>query len=956
MATTIQTFEGSVGIGTDNPSKTLHVQGGLLVTNKAEIQGNLTVSGDTVIINANDISINDRLFGIGSGHVDHDEDMGIILEHKDNETYANVALVYHADEKRLSLGYTQNTLTDNHVLNFQDPTHLLKIDLRGNTTVQNTFSIVHDNMGIGTETPGSKLDVHGTANVGVLTTSSLSITSNLETPNLHVDTNTSRVGIGTNTPLFNIDVHGKANVGTLTVTSISGDGSQLTGLSSTLQEKTDTGNTTSNTLQFTNDITGLVTSSNIVVGGNVTATSFIGDGSALTGVGAAFTTSGSNLIRTSGNVGVGTDIPLRKLDIRGNLNLTKDFYTSNLISTEYSIVSSDVHTQVGADINGEAAGDQSATSVALSSDGTRLAVGGWLNDGGGTDAGHVRVYEESGGAWTQLGDDINGEASADRFGWSVALSSDGTRLAVGAIYNDGGGSNSGHVRVFEESGGAWTQLGDDINGEAAGDEFGRSVALSSDGSRLAVGGRGNDGGGTDSGHVRVFEESGGTWTQVGDDINGEAAGDHFGWDVALSLNGTRLAAGGYLNDANGSNAGHVRVFEESGGTWTQVGTDIDGETASDLFGISVALSSDGTRVAAGAAANDTTGTDAGHVRVFEESGGTWTQVGANIDGEAASDYFGWSVALSSDGTRLAAGGYQNDGGGFNAGHVRVFDSPRYTKQTIKDVIFEIGGSNVYVDTTTGNVGVGTNTPYAKLHVQGSSGIVSSASKRYFNHSTNLTADTGSLSGVSIYANDHIVSGKRIISKSGTITASDRRIKQNIKDVKDDTALNILRLLKPKRYSYRDVVFQGDQPVWGFIAQEVENVLPYAVQTNTSYVPNVYDMATRGGDNLLTFTNFDTSNLESNSFTIQVYGENENAYTLTLKKIIDSKIIQVEEKIIDDELFVYGQRVENFKQLQKDAIFTIATSALQEVDKRLQIEKEKNDGLEERIIRLEKMFG
>jgi hypothetical protein len=844
MATTIQTFEGSVGIGTDNPSKTLHVQGGLLVTNKTEIQGNLTVSGDTVIINSNDITINDRIFGIGSGHVNHNEDTGVLLEHKDNGTYANVALVYHADEKRLSLGYTQNTLTDNHVLNFQDPTHLLKIDLRGNTTVQNTFSVVHDNMGIGTETPGTKLDVHGTANVGVLTTTSLSITSNLETPNLHVDINTSRVGIGTNTPLFNIDVHGKANVGALTVTSISGDGSQLTGLSSTLQEKTDTGNTTSNTLQFTNDITGLVTSSNIVVGGNVTATSFIGDGSALTGVGAAFTTSGSNLIRTSGNVGVGTDTPSRKLDIHGNLNLTKDFYTSNLISTEYSTVSAGVWSQVGADIDGEAANDQSGESVALSSDGTRLAVGGWLNDGTGGNAGHVRV----------------------------------------------------------------------------------------------------------------FEESGGTWTQVGTDIDGEAAGDHFGWDVALSSNGTRLAAGGYLNDANGSNAGHVRVFEESGGTWTQVGGDIDGETASDLFGISVALSSDGTRVAAGAAANDTTGTDAGHVRVFEESGGTWTQVGANIDGEAASDYFGWSVALSSDGTRLAAGGYQNDGGGFNAGHVRVFDSPRYTKQTIKDVIFEIGGSNVYVDTTSGNVGVGTNTPYAKLHVQGSSGIVSSASKRYFNHSTNLTADTGSLSGMSIYANDHIVSGKRIISKSGTITASDRRIKQNIKDVKDDTALNILRLLKPKRYSYRDVVFQGDQPVWGFIAQEVENVLPYAVQTNTSYIPNIYDMATRGGDNLLTFTNFDTSNLESNSFTIQVYDENENAYTLTLKKIIDSKIIQVEEKIIDDELFVYGQRVENFKQLQKDAIFTIATSALQEVDKRLQIEKEKNDGLEERIIRLEKMFG
>ena len=547
MATTIQTFEGSVGIGTDNPSKTLHVQGGLLVTNKTEIQGNLTVSGDTVIINSNDITINDRIFGIGSGYVNHNEDTGVLLEHKDNGTYANVALVYHADEKRLSLGYTQNTLTDNHVLNFQDPTHLLKIDLRGNTTVQNTFSVVHDNMGIGTETPGTKLDVHGTANVGVLTTTSLSITSNLETPNLHVDTNTSRVGIGTNTPLFNIDVHGKANVGALTVTSISGDGSQLTGLSSTLQEKTDTGNTTSNTLQFTNDITGLVTSSNIVVGGNVTATSFIGDGSALTGVGAAFTTSGSNLIRTSGNVGVGTDTPSRKLDIHGNLNLTKDFYTSNLISTEYSIVSSDVHTQVGADINGEAAGDYFGYSVALSSDGTILAVGASLNDGNGSNAGHVRVYNYSGGAWTQLGGDIDSEAAGDNFGYSVALSSDGSRLAVGAAGNDNNFNiNVGHVRVFDwdENQSTWTQVGTDIDGEASGDRFGWSVALSSDGSRLAVGGLYNDANGSNAGHVRVFDLVEGAWTQVGTDIDGEAAGDDFGGSVALSSDGIRLAVGG----------------------------------------------------------------------------------------------------------------------------------------------------------------------------------------------------------------------------------------------------------------------------------------------------------------------------------------------------------------------------------------------------------------------------
>ena len=395
--------------------------------------------------------------------------------------------------------------------------------------------------------------------------------------------------------------------------------------------------------------------------------------------------------------------------------------------------------QVGADIDGEAANDQSGNSVALSSDGTRLAVGGWLNDGTGTDSGHVRVYEESGGAWTQLGADINGEAADDRFGRSVTLSSDGTRLAVGAIFNDGTGSNAGHVRVYKESGGAWTQLGDDINGEAAEDQSGESVALSSDGTILAVGGYLNDGGGLDAGHVRVYKESGEVWTQLGDDIDGEygyrnpVAGDRSGSSIALSSNGTRLAVASTINDDGGSFAGHVRVFDwdEDDETWTKVGDDIDGEAAGDSSGKSVALSSDGTILAVGARGNDDGGSNSGHVRVFVESSGTWTrrgadidgdtvngffgqsvalssdgsrlvvgadgsitgsnmgqvrlfeynqatntwtQLGGGIDGEAVGDFFGHSVALSSDGTRLAAGGYQNDGNGSNAGHVRVFDA------------------------------------------------------------------------------------------------------------------------------------------------------------------------------------------------------------------------------------------------------------------------------------------
>ena len=329
-------------------------------------------------------------------------------------------------------------------------------------------------------------------------------------------------------------------------------------------------------------------------------------------------------------------------------------------------------TQVGADIDGEASNDNSGTSVSMSSDGTRVAIGATGNDGNGTSAGHVRVYAESGGTWTQVGTDIDGEATYDYSGTSVSMSSDGTRMAIGALYNDGTDSNAGHVRVYSESGGAWTQVGADIDGEAYNDQSGISVSMSSDGTRVAIGAKYNDGTGSNAGHVRVYSESGGTWTQVGSDIDGEAANDYSGTSVSMSSDGTRVAIGAYGNDGTGSAAGHVRVYSESGGTWTQVGSDIDGEAANDYSGWSVSMSSDGTRVAIGAYGNDGTGSTAGHVRVYSESGGTWTQVGQDIDGEAANDYSGRSVSISSDGTRVAIGAPLNDGNGSSSGHVRVY--------------------------------------------------------------------------------------------------------------------------------------------------------------------------------------------------------------------------------------------------------------------------------------------
>jgi len=334
--------------------------------------------------------------------------------------------------------------------------------------------------------------------------------------------------------------------------------------------------------------------------------------------------------------------------------------------------SSGTWTKIGSDIDGEAAGDLSGHSVSLSSDGSTVAIGAYRNDGNGTDAGHVRIYKNVSGTWTKIGSDIDGEAAGDYSGYSVLLSSDGSTVAIGALFNDGNGTDAGHVRIYKDSSGTWTKIGSDIDGEAAGDRSGSSVSLSSDGSTVAIGAYGNDGNGTDAGHVRIYKNINGTWTQVGSDIDGEAAGDYSGYSVSLSSDGSTVAIGALFNDGNGTDAGHVRIYKDSSGTWTKIGSDIDGEAAGDYSGYSVSLSSDGSTVAIGAYRNDGNGTDAGHVRIYEDSSGTWTQVGSVIDGEAAGDQSGRSVSLSSDGGTVAIGAINNDGNGTDAGHVRVY--------------------------------------------------------------------------------------------------------------------------------------------------------------------------------------------------------------------------------------------------------------------------------------------
>ena len=300
-------------------------------------------------------------------------------------------------------------------------------------------------------------------------------------------------------------------------------------------------------------------------------------------------------------------------------------------------------TQLGSDIDGESAYDNSGWSVSINSDGDRVAIGAYLNDGTASDAGHVRVYEYSGGSWSQLGSDINGEAAEDYSGISVSMNSAGDRVAIGAYKNDspGNAGNSGHVRVYAYGGDplSWSQLGSDIDGVETNDQFGKSVSMNSDGDRVAIGARNNDDAYSNAGHVRVYAYSGGSWSQLGSDIDGVATYDESGFSVSMNSDGDRVAIGAPYNDDGGGNSGHVRVYAYSGAPliWSQLGGDIDGDAGNDWSGVSVSMNSDGDRVAIGAPYNDGSGTDAGHVRVYEYSSSSWSQLGGEIDGDALRD-------------------------------------------------------------------------------------------------------------------------------------------------------------------------------------------------------------------------------------------------------------------------------------------------------------------------------
>ncbi len=251
-------------------------------------------------------------------------------------------------------------------------------------------------------------------------------------------------------------------------------------------------------------------------------------------------------------------------------------------------------------------------------------------------------------AWSQFDGKVfaaDGSAS-DLFGSSVSIS--GNTALVGTYLDDDRGRDVGSVYIYEQSNGSWAQVGKLVPDDgAASDHFGWSVSVSGD--YAFVGSRLDDDRGSSSGSVYVYERIDGIWRFVRKlTPNDGASSDQFGYSVSVSGD---LAVVGALSDDNGNvaNTGSAYVFERVNGTWTQRAKLIASDAqASDQFGYSVSISGDVIFV--GARDDDDKGSASGSAYVFERNqNDSWTQVSKlTAPFGFTNDNFGHSVAVDGD--------------------------------------------------------------------------------------------------------------------------------------------------------------------------------------------------------------------------------------------------------------------------------------------------------------------
>ena len=729
------------------------------------------------------------------------------------------------------------------------------------------------------------------------------------------------------------------------------------------------------------------------------------------------------------------------------------------VAANYSVA------QLGVDIdeynNNGAGGGERSNTLSFSSDGTTLYIGHQLGYNEYSErTGTFRVMKYRNGEWYKIGSTIAPRSSeigvfqgtlGNTYFSSGGLSSDGTR-AMGNWRNqdtDSSTARKGLMRVYDWIG-DWVQVGNDIEGDSAGDLIGSGI-MSGDGNTVTYRDNSNtyakirtynsstntwdlqttistgsltimslsydgtirlDRDTSTSGDYKIiaYKYANGSWSQIGQELKSYEVDNDEAFNVAkLSKYGDYLIVG---DQDSFSNTGVVIIYKYSseGDIWMQLGGNIQNPFATESYFVQAGgISADGKTIVVtdylSKGSDDYQGND-GAYAVYKYFDGIWTQIyifdgtedGAQLGAGAAMCDNGELFAVSSAGSyyartyqitnnnnsalkiedgNLGIGTtspnaelhvHQSDtnqntdiklthsttgtghGDGFDLVLERTSNKAYIIQRENANMIFRTNNTNRMTITGGGYFGIGTTSPSYPLHINNAVGA--SLNATYFrkdygiqNPNTNVSFQVSLFASAGLFCN-------------GIIGAtSDRRIKQDIVEIDDDTALNQIRLIKPSRYNYIDTPSRGTDQVIGFIAQEVEEAIPQAVKQTTGDIPNIMIMGAGSVDSsnnyILTIPDYDTSSLEvdasGNIFTkLKIIIDNNDSdkeLYVSIQEVVSATELKVE--ILDNEItelpsevFIYGQEVNNKCILVKDRIFAVGISALQEVDRQLQAEKAK----------------
>lgn len=293
-------------------------------------------------------------------------------------------------------------------------------------------------------------------------------------------------------------------------------------------------------------------------------------------------------------------------------------------------------------------------------------------------------------------------------------------------------------------------------------------------------------------------------------------------------------------------------------------------------------------------------------------------------------------------------------------------------------------NNIYY--SAGNVGIGIEPNNYKLEVAAGNGVLQSV----------IPEDTTITYGIhtSNYSNIEVVTNitntsicakfnSSIWTTGNVISSSDERIKKDIRDLEDDAALQMILNLQPKTYNYIDMRGRRNAtqatpppPVYGFIAQQIREVIPDAVRIQTEFIPNIFTVA-EYNNNIITLPEAAIASplpeASLNAYMIDVaskikcYDMNDNTIIVEVVEVVDvsdsgngsgsgngssgSNGLSFKIKDInyrDTKIFVYGTEVKDFHAVNKEYINTLNVCAVQELHRKIVSQQTEIKELNEKV--------